>query len=1134
MSADFTKRVASVFIDDAQPKQSLKELTAESRKLYNELARLPRGTAEFAAKAKELRSVRDQIKEVRSQIDGTNTVLGKVKSTLGPMAGLMGLTFGAGAVMGALKKSRDAFLEHERAVAKLEATLRSTGNAAGLTAEELMGMADSLNARTLFGAEEIIEQSTNRLLTYTNIQGETFARAQQAALDMAAALGGNLAGAAETVGKALGSPLHAMGALAKQGFRFTEDQKEQIQTLLETGRTAEAQAIILEELELAYAGQAEAAARSERGMRELDAAMGVFVRGPGGLLNEMLNDLAGGFASVLNTMADWLGLTQRGSDQVQKQRVEMNALFNVLKGGNLTTDQHKQLVAQINREYGDYLPQLISVSDSTEALAAAQKAANVAMLEQIRLMARKELLEEAQKRAVDAEREALEANLKLQRAIQGDVSLWDRLKASQGATGEAVGYLALRSAEAASEAEKASEEYQRMVEQLGTVEQAQRDAGTTTDDLRNRLQKLRELRQSYMDLGKEAAATEGDAEIARLEAVIARREEMEAEAGEEESERARKIREELAKARKDIEMDRLDGYAKERQQVIDHYEDMAARAEGSGVDLAEIENQKQEALLNVRRKYAQRDAERMQKLDEEIRKISLEQATARMDALHKAEVEAINQRYIAAREAALAGEGDLAAAREQYQAELFAAMESNEQQRHEMAVEREQQRIRDRYEKLLTDAKGNAERRAKLEELMAFELEQKAIEMEAEEDERRAEREKTRAELLAKVREEVRDEELRQMEARHERELEMAELHGMQLEEILRRQAEEREPYIQEQREAEIAALDAHYQTLYEQMADDLLAREELERQHQRAMELLRAQHAQQDVEMAEEKDRRIIESMKARADAEKAIRDGIVELSYGMFNALAEAEGEYSAFSKIAALYQIAVDTAAAISSLTAASEANPANAVTFGGAGIAQFVAGILRIATNMARAATTLNKQPPKPPAFAVGGATGPHIGTLPAETDVIRSYFDDALGVPVSITRTRNISSGGPVQQPTIGVFGEAGSEWVGPNWMYQHPDLRPVFDALESIRQRGSVPQFAAGGPSLPQAPTSAAPVAAPASSSEASEEVLLQLSTTVQQLNDILGRGITAVMSYELQREAEARQIALEEENNIT
>jgi len=49
------------------------------------------------------------------------------------------------------------------------------------------------------------------------------------------------------------------------------------------------------------------------------------------------------------------------------------------------------------------------------------------------------------------------------------------------------------------------------------------------------------------------------------------------------------------------------------------------------------------------------------------------------------------------------------------------------------------------------------------------------------------------------------------------------------------------------------------------------------------------------------------------------------------------------TALQKGLALGQVAIDTATSISSLMAVSEANPLNTLTFGGAGIAQYAAGI-----------------------------------------------------------------------------------------------------------------------------------------------------------------------------------------------
>jgi len=57
-----------------------------------------------------------------------------------------------------------------------------------------------------------------------------------------------------------------------------------------------------------------------------------------------------------------------------------------------------------------------------------------------------------------------------------------------------------------------------------------------------------------------------------------------------------------------------------------------------------------------------------------------------------------------------------------------------------------------------------------------------------------------------------------------------------------------------------------------------------------------------------------------------------------------------FGADSKASTLFKIGLDTASAISSLVAMSEANPTNAVTFGAAGAIQFATGLIRILANM----------------------------------------------------------------------------------------------------------------------------------------------------------------------------------------
>jgi len=155
--------------------------------------------------------------------------------------------------------SLKAFDDQQKAIAQVEAGLKSTGQVAGFTSKELQKMAADLQKTSLFGDEEILKNATAQLLTFTNITEEQFAKTQEIALDLATRLDGDLKGASIMLGKALNDPVANLSALSRAGIQFSEDQKTVVKSLVESGDIAQAQTIILEELERQYGGSAEAA-----------------------------------------------------------------------------------------------------------------------------------------------------------------------------------------------------------------------------------------------------------------------------------------------------------------------------------------------------------------------------------------------------------------------------------------------------------------------------------------------------------------------------------------------------------------------------------------------------------------------------------------------------------------------------------------------------------------------------------------------------------------------------------------------------------------------------------------------------------------------------------------------------------
>lgn len=188
-------------------------------------------------------------------------------------------------VAGFIGRSVQLFDKQAQAIAQVEAGLKSTGMVAGFTSEELQKMASGLQDISTYGDEDILQNVTAQLLTFTNVTQEQFPKAQQAILDLSARLGNDLKSSALQVGKALNDPIKGVSALAKSGIQFTEDQKQVIKSLTETGRIAEAQTIILKELETQFGGSAEAAAKAGLGpIKQFNNSLGDMMEVVGGMV----------------------------------------------------------------------------------------------------------------------------------------------------------------------------------------------------------------------------------------------------------------------------------------------------------------------------------------------------------------------------------------------------------------------------------------------------------------------------------------------------------------------------------------------------------------------------------------------------------------------------------------------------------------------------------------------------------------------------------------------------------------------------------------------------------------------------------------------------------------------------------
>jgi hypothetical protein len=232
----------------------------------------------------------------------TNTIknVAKVGAAFGVAAGAIGF------------KLASAAYESQKVMAQTQAVIKATGGAAGVTATQVSKLSETLSMQ-IGVDDELIQSSANLLLTFKQVQNQVgennniFDRAVITAQDL-----GNVFGSADAaamqLGKALSDPEKGITALRRAGINFTEQQKEQIKTLVASGDVLGAQKLILAEVESQVGGTAAATAT---GFDRMRVAMGNVAEEFGAILipyiERFANFVIQKVVPYLNKLADVIG-----------------------------------------------------------------------------------------------------------------------------------------------------------------------------------------------------------------------------------------------------------------------------------------------------------------------------------------------------------------------------------------------------------------------------------------------------------------------------------------------------------------------------------------------------------------------------------------------------------------------------------------------------------------------------------------------------------------------------------------------------------------------------------------------------------------------------------------------------------
>lgn len=244
-------------LDHSDYSRGTKAAAADTKKLGAEVEQTQKkmGTG-WDQTSTGLRKVNQDLKATETQAERT------AKGGMSLKSALLGIGVGIG-----IRKVVDELEQAQQVSAQTAAVIKSTGNAAEVSAAQQDKMVQSLS-KVAAVDDEVVAHSANVLRTFTKIRGaDTFEQALKSAADLTGLLGTDLQGAALQVGKALNDPVKGVNALTRAGVSFTAEEREKIKVMVQSGDVAGAQSVILSELQRQFGGQAAANATSTARMK---------------------------------------------------------------------------------------------------------------------------------------------------------------------------------------------------------------------------------------------------------------------------------------------------------------------------------------------------------------------------------------------------------------------------------------------------------------------------------------------------------------------------------------------------------------------------------------------------------------------------------------------------------------------------------------------------------------------------------------------------------------------------------------------------------------------------------------------------------------------------------------------------
>lgn len=334
------------------------DVTADARKAKQELKDSASAVSSVSSAAETASSRTDKMEKSLRDAAAASSELSDKQSALGRVltsgtAVIAGVTAAIAGVVAVSKDLISIYSVQEQAEVRLEATLRATGNAIGMSSAELRGLASSFQEVTTYGDEAIIEVE-KLFVASGSISRQALPRATEAVLDLAAAMGEDLSASAKRLAKALADPKSNLDALKDANIQLSDVQKEEIKTLQEQGDLLGAQSIILEKVESSYGGIAKALADTDTGkLTQISNVWGDIKEGLGKGLLDSISPALDVLYDKLTKISAWITKNVTADDVIDLVKSGKTVDYNSMDDSELRDLRWEMQKRSIRTFYGD-------------------------------------------------------------------------------------------------------------------------------------------------------------------------------------------------------------------------------------------------------------------------------------------------------------------------------------------------------------------------------------------------------------------------------------------------------------------------------------------------------------------------------------------------------------------------------------------------------------------------------------------------------------------------------------------------------------------------------------------------------------------------------------------------------------